>query len=71
MGNIAYFVRYIKVEEDRKAHEEVEGLTIWDVDGKGMPGINGGQIHCVVLDNDANQDDVTLRHYAVNWKGGL
>jgi hypothetical protein len=58
-------------------YEEPEGLTIWDLDDGRAPGIRG-QLHVVVLDNDAScdkglsdggnsvwydDDDVTLYHY--------
>jgi hypothetical protein len=43
--------------------EEPEGLTIWDLDGGGAPGING-QLHVLLLDNDADDcDDIYLKHY--------
>ena len=44
--------------------EEPEGVTIWDLDGAGVPGIEG-QLHVVLLDNDApDGDDVYLKHYS-------
>lgn len=53
--------------------EEPEGLTIWDLDGRGVPGITG-QLHVILLDNDAYDcDDIYLKHYHgipdiyVNW----
>lgn len=43
--------------------EEPEGITIWDLDGAGAPGISG-QVHVLVLDNDAyDYDDVYIKHY--------
>jgi len=44
--------------------EEPEGITIWDLDGAGAPGISG-QVHVILLDNDAyDWDDVYIKHYA-------
>ena len=43
--------------------EEPEGITIWDLDGAGAPGISG-QVHVMLLDNDAyDYDDVYIKHY--------
>ena len=44
--------------------EEPEGLTYWDLDGRNVPGIRG-QLHAILLDNDANGDDVYFKHYRV------
>jgi hypothetical protein len=44
--------------------EEPEGLTYWDLDGRGAPGISG-QLHAILLDNDSNGDDVYFKHYRV------
>jgi hypothetical protein len=44
--------------------EEPEGLTYWDLDRRNAPGIKG-QLHAVLLDNDANGDDVYFKHYRV------
>jgi hypothetical protein len=44
--------------------EEPEGLTWWDLDGRNAPGIEG-QLHAILLDNDANGDDVYFKHYRV------
>ena len=57
--------------------QEVEGLTIWDVDGLGAPGIPRGHIHWVLLYNGMMQgmtyewDDVTVKHLSVDDPGGL
>src|SRR6185503_2510917 len=42
-------------------YEEPEGLTIWDLDGAGAPGITG-QLHVFVSDNDADGGDVDFKH---------
>lgn len=43
--------------------EEPEGLTFWDLDDAEVPGL-GGQLHAVMLDNDAlEEDDVSVKHY--------
>jgi hypothetical protein len=44
--------------------EEPEGLTYWNLDSRNAPGIQG-QLHAILLDNDANGDDVYLKHYRV------
>ena len=46
--------------------EEPEGLTYWDLDRRNAPGIKG-QLHAILLDNDANGDDVYFKHYRVVW----
>jgi hypothetical protein len=44
-------------------YEEPEGITIWELDDKGAPGISG-QLHVLLLDNEASDnDDVYLMHY--------
>jgi hypothetical protein len=45
--------------------EEPEGITWWDLDRPRAPGI-GGQLHAILLDNDANGDDVYFKHYRVD-----
>ena len=42
--------------------EEMEGLTFWNSNGS-APGING-QLHLVLLDNDAGDDDWYFKHYS-------
>jgi hypothetical protein len=44
------------------ASEEPEGLTIWDLDNGKAPGISG-QLHVLMLDNDASDDDIYFKHY--------
>ena len=44
-------------------YEEPEGITIWDLDDRCAPGISG-QLHVLMLDNDASQDEVYLKHYS-------
>jgi hypothetical protein len=48
------------------AHGEPEGLTVWDLDDDGAPGIRG-QLHALMLDNEIN-DDVHLYHYTNVWR---
>ncbi|MGQ9638619.1 MAG: Ser-Thr-rich GPI-anchored membrane family protein [Thermodesulfobacteriota bacterium] len=43
-------------------YEEPEGMTIWDLDDGRAPGIVG-KLHVLMLDNDADQDDIYLKHY--------
>jgi hypothetical protein len=46
--------------------EEPEGITIWDLDNAGAPGISG-QLHVIMLDNDwPSDDEVTIEHYTNN-----
>lgn len=47
--------------------EEPEGLTFWDLDADGRaPGLRG-QLHVVLLDNDAlSADDVYVKHYRLS-----
>lgn len=42
--------------------EEPEGITIWDLDDGRAPGITG-QLHVLLLDNDASADEIYLKHY--------
>jgi hypothetical protein len=44
-------------------YEEPEGLTFWDLDGRGAPGFPGGQLHVILLDNDADGDEIYIKHY--------
>jgi hypothetical protein len=47
-------------------YEEPEGLTIWDLDDREVPGITG-QLHVILLDNDwevGNDDDIYIKHYS-------
>jgi hypothetical protein len=61
-------VALIKVDYDREAwgyrNEELEGITVWDLDSGIAPGIRG-QIHMAMIDNDASLDNVFLIHYGV------
>jgi len=44
--------------------DEPEGITMWDLDN--VPNAHAsvrGQLHVFMLDNDVDQDDVTLYHY--------
>ena len=47
--------------------QEPEGITYWDLDGKGAPGISG-QLHVIMLDNDlpGDDDDLYFKHYRTN-----
>jgi len=45
--------------------EELEGLTIWNLDNGTAPGI-GGQIHLLMVDNDINTDDLYFKHFRVS-----
>lgn len=44
-------------------YEEPEGITFWDLDGRGAPGLPGGQLHVILLDNDAGGDEFYIKHY--------
>ena len=44
------------------ANEEIEGLTIWDLDDGRAPSIEG-QVHVILLDNDTLfNDDFYFKH---------
>ena len=52
-------------------YEEPEGLTFFESDGKGAPGISGS-LHILLLDNDGAIDshkEVYLKHYSVSRDG--
>ena len=45
-------------------YEEPEGITFWDLDGRQAPGIPGGQLHVILLDNDVTSgDEIYIKHY--------
>ena len=44
--------------------QEPEGLDFFDVVGRGIPGIPDGQLHALLLDNNAFEDAVWLKHYS-------
>lgn len=45
--------------------EELEGLTVWDLDAAGAPGIRG-QVHLIMIDNvGVNDDDLYFKHFSV------
>jgi hypothetical protein len=45
--------------------EELEGITIWDLDSVNVPGI-GGQFHLTMLDNDVlSPDQIYFKHFRV------
>lgn len=49
----------------KNAKEELEGITIWDLDTGQAPGISG-QIHLVMIDNlGSGADDLYFKHYKV------
>ena len=51
--------------------EELEGITIWDLDNGSAPGING-QIHLQMIDNDwPSNDDLYFKHFRANPKSNL
>ena len=42
---------------------EPEGITYWNLDGKGVPGISG-QLHVIMLDNNGSgDDDLYFKHF--------
>ena len=55
-------LRFLKRRSARP--EEPEGITLWNLDGRGAPGVSG-QLHVLMLDNDSNGDDIYVKHYAV------
>lgn len=51
------------VQVDHGSYEELEGITLWDVDSGVAPGV-GGQIHVQMCDNDwPDSDDFYFKHY--------
>jgi hypothetical protein len=51
------------VQVDHGSYEELEGITLWDVDNGAAPGV-GGQIHVQMCDNDwPDSDDFYFKHY--------
>jgi hypothetical protein len=62
-------VRRIGVDYQPQKHigvttyQEVEGLTLWDLDDGGAPNI-GGQLHVIVVDNaPLSEDRIYFKHY--------
>jgi hypothetical protein len=53
----------IKVAIDYGSSEELEGITIWDLDSGAAPQVSG-QIHLQLLDNDTtSSDDLYFKHF--------
>ena len=48
----------------RCSGDEGEGLDWLDVRGLNVPGVPDGQLHLIMLDNDAGTDNVFLKHYS-------
>jgi hypothetical protein len=48
----------------RCSQDEAEGLDWLDVRGLHVPGIPDGQLHLIMIDNDAGTDNVFLKHYS-------
>jgi len=45
-------------------YEEPEGITFWNLDGRQAPGVSGGQLHVILLDNDVSSgDEIYIKHY--------
>jgi len=44
--------------------DEPEGLTYWDLADKNIPNLTG-QLHVVMIDNDAGNDDLYFKHYSL------
>jgi hypothetical protein len=47
---------------------EGEGIDFFDVAGKNIPGVPSGQLHVVLLNPDARQDNVWIKHYDNRWQ---
>lgn len=45
-------------------YEEVEGITLWDLEG--WNSASKGQIHWILLDNDASADEIYFKHISVD-----
>lgn len=46
--------------------EEPEGITFWDLDEDDRAPHVKGQLHAILLDNDAIRDDVYMKHYRMS-----
>jgi hypothetical protein len=54
---------FIPVQIDHSSGEELEGITLWDLDSGAAPNIRG-QIHIQLLDNDdTSTDDLYFKHF--------
>lgn len=62
-GEFNYEFRTSSAYDLTKDGDEPEGLTIWDLDNGRAPGIRG-QLHVLMLNNNAGQDQVHLKHYS-------
>jgi hypothetical protein len=43
-------------------YEELEAVMVWDTTGRAPNGWSG-QVHVLLLDNDVDEDDFTVKHY--------
>lgn len=50
-------------------YDEVEGITLWDLDHEDISA--KGQIHWILLNNNALNDQVSLRHVSVDYPARL
>jgi hypothetical protein len=54
---------FIPVQIDHSSGEELEGITLWDLDSGAAPNVRG-QLHLQLLDNDTSSvDDLYLKHF--------
>jgi len=46
-------------------YEEPEGITVWNLPSGRAPRVPRSQVHVILLDNDADTDDLIFKHYEV------
>jgi hypothetical protein len=58
---VHYPVAYDPESGYPKLTEELEGITVWDLESRGY-----GQVHLVMIDNDVSDDDLYFKHFVVS-----
>jgi len=63
----------IWIDYSRASWQELEGITVWDLDGGSAPGV-AGQIHLTMISNDYagdGVDDLWIKHHRVTAETAL
>lgn len=58
---------HFPVDYEPSSRQELEGMTVWDIDGLGAPSI-GGQVHLIMMERDSlasHNDDLYFKHYRI------
>ena len=55
---------------DPSRGDEIEGLTLWNLDRSGVPNVKG-QIHWILLNNNPSGDTIDVKHIAVDRPANL